>query len=89
MNSTELYILAGDAICEWGKNHNCPCILTWDGSSIICCKVPEDRKQHNNPLYISSYEIENGMKQNRWSSIGSALHNLFCKELTCQAHQKH
>lgn len=89
MNSTELYILAGEAICAWGKEHNEGCVLTLDDGVIFCCKIPEGPRTYKNALIISDLEVTNGMRSARWNEIGTALHYLYCKELSCQAHQKH
>lgn len=88
MNSTELYIAAGDAICEWGKLHNDACFLYIEDGQVICQRAQDPPRLQNNPLLISKFEIERGMKQARWNTIDTALHNLYCKELSCQAHQK-
>lgn len=88
MNSTELYIKASEAICEWGKTHVGGCVLTLDGGAVFCCKIPEGRRIYKNALIVTAYETQNGLTGARWNEIGSELHNLFCKESACHARQK-
>lgn len=88
MNSTELYILAGEAIAGWIREHNDACVLGIQDGNVICTKPPVANNLRNDPLYISKFEISRGMKQDRWTTIGTALHNLYCRELACQEHQK-
>ncbi len=89
MNSTELYIAAGEAICKWGKTHKEGCVLSLASETVLCDPIVPGVRIYRNPLAISTLEVLRGMKQHRWDEIGTELHNLYCKELACQAHQKH
>ena len=89
MNTTELYIAAGKAIGEWGKKNNAACFLEQADGIVICRALTKNDHFPPGPLFVSQFEIKQGMKQPRWTSIGEALHELYCKEITCQAHQKH
>ena len=89
MNSMELSCAAGVAIFEWHTHHNVACILSILDGKVICEKPHTTKFQRNNPLYISKFELSRGLTSSRWDSVGTALHNLYCKELECQSHQKH
>lgn len=89
MNSTDFEILAGVAIAEWGRTHNGGCILSLDGSAVVCSKNPEGPDVYNNPLFIWGYEVKDGLRKYRWSAIGTCLINLYNKGNECQKHQKH
>lgn len=89
MNSTEFYIAAGEAICEWGKTHNEGCILGQFEGVIFCLSIPSPIPLPDSDLVVCKYEVRNGMPAARWTVIGTELHNLYCKELKCQTHQKH
>jgi len=89
MNSTELHILAGEAIALWQRDHRGPCWVSYENGNVFCSKITTGAKYSNDPLCISKFEVERGMTQGRWTSIGNALHNQYTKELACQAHQKH
>jgi len=84
MNSTDFYIKAGEAICEWGKNYNGPCFLETCDGIVVACGIEGITARRRSPLYISAREIRNGMKAARWNEIGAELYNLYCKELACQ-----
>jgi len=88
MNSTEFYIAAGEAICEWGKTHSEGCVLDQMEGCVVCVPMNTRTPCQNEKLVVSKYEVEHGMASARWDQIGTELHNLFCKELACQAHQK-
>ncbi len=89
MNSTQLSIAAGEALAEYGQTHNEACVLSQNGGIVRCSPVFEGGPQKYDSLWISHYELKNGMKNARWNSIGTALLNLYTKELSCQAHRKH
>lgn len=89
MNSTELHIIAGKAVAEWGQTNREGCVVTMDGETIICCKIPTGRKIAKNALLITSHEVANGMKSDRWNAIGTELMNLYNKEIECQKLRKH
>lgn len=84
MNSTELYLAAGEAICEWGKTHNEGCSLCLNGEQVLCHEMDPQIKKYLPELCITKYEVNRGMTSVRWNEIGTALHKLFCKELKCQ-----
>lgn len=88
MNSTELYILAGQAICEWGKTHGASCVLEQHEGVVVCLPLNKTGHARQDPLVISPFEIQNGMSSSRWNEIGSALHNLFCKEKAVEVSKK-
>lgn len=88
MNPMDLSTAAGGAIEQWQKTHVTACILSMDGSEVVC-EIPDTSKfLRNNPLYISKFELTRGLTSNRWNRIGSALHNLYFKELACQKPRK-
>ena len=88
MNSMYLKTAAGDAISVWQIQHNVACILSIHNGSVTCEIADTSKFMRNNPLYISRFELKRGLTSSRWNSVGTALHNLYCKELACQAHQK-
>lgn len=88
MNSMDFSCLAGHAISEWGKSHVEGCELALNVETVFCCKIPKKRKTYGTTLIVTAFEVKNGIKSSRWDSIGTELHNLYCKELACQTHQK-
>lgn len=89
MNSTEFFIAAGVTVDEWQKNHAEGCYL-YIKNGLVCADQQKNiPKNHPTTLIISRTAIYRGYKRHRWFSIGTALHNLYCQELACQAYHKH
>lgn len=89
MNSTELYIAAGDAIRGWAKTNDSICYLYLKGEQVVCRKICPCNVKYDPALIISKCEVRWGMSSSRWNAIGKALYKLFVKEQKCQESQKH
>lgn len=89
MNSMNLEIMAGKAIEHYRRTHNQPCILHLRNRKVVCFQASEGVRPSRNMRYISKFEMDHGLTQSRWRTIGNELHNLYCKELACHTHPKH
>ena len=88
MNNTELYIAASEAIALWVVNYDGPCVLSIQNEKVVCSRPPDKVKTRYNPLYVTRFEVLEGMKQARWTSLGNALLILYSKDSKCQTPQK-
>lgn len=89
MNSEQLITEAGKAIEEWLHNHNVGCWLSISNGHVKCKAKLKADDCNALELYVSGWQMEHGLSTRQWNNTGTALLNLYNKEVACQAHQKH
>lgn len=88
MNSEQLICQAGTAIAVWEKYHNTGCRLYIRDGRVYAKSDENSAKPGDPELYIGICNIKHGLSVPQWNILGSALLNLYNKEVACQARQK-
>lgn len=89
MNSEQLITEASRAITEFRRQQDCYCYLYVRNEKVVAL-VPQEIPIPCDPnLKITQYDMERGFTNSRWNTIGTALLNLYNKDVACHARQKH
>lgn len=89
MTSEDLIMLAEKAILHWTDHHSSPCFLSIQNGTVVAASTKDMTQKCPNCLILTPFSQCFGFSNARWHSIGTALFNLYTKEVACQARQKH
>lgn len=88
MNIEQLICQAGVAIAKYSKTQNTSCGLFIRNGKVICLPRHQLPQKLSDRLYLTHWQIVNGLKSEWWTLIGKELLKLYNKEIACQLHQK-
>ena len=89
MNSFDLMCQAANALSKFKKTHDATCILYISDGQVETGSIKDVTPSHPRCLIITKFQQHHGFTTTQWSTIGTALFNLYNKEKACQARQKH
>lgn len=89
MNSEIIKAHAEWAIALWKKNHSNRCVLRFDIQEVKASKPTDNDFRYNRSLIISRFELDYGLTNARWNTVGNELLTQYLKGAQCQPHLKH